>query len=38
MLGVECWVIGYIFFVKFELFDIVGFSIVCGSDVLCIVC
>ena len=36
VLGVGCWVL--VFFVKFELLDIVGFWIVCESDVLCIVC
>ena len=38
VLGVGCWVLGLRFFVKFELLDIVGFQIVCESDVLCIVC
>jgi len=36
--GIQCWVLDVSFFVKFELFDVVGFQIVCGSDVLCIVC
>ena len=35
MLGVGCWVL---VFVSFELLDIVGFYIVCESDMLCIVC
>ena len=38
VLGVGCWGLGVSFFVKFELFGIVGFWIVCGPDVLCIVC
>ena len=33
-LGVSC----QFFLVEFELFDIVGCWIVCGSDVLCVVC
>ena len=38
MSSVGRWVLGVSFFVKSELLDIVGFSIVCDYDVLCIVC